>query len=67
MADPVRKRKVSAFMARGRDLLVFRQPDFPAAGVQMPAGSIEPGEAPLDAAMRKAERKPATPGFGWLV
>lgn len=34
-------------------LLVFTQPGSPAAGVQVPAGSIEPDEQPLAAAHRE--------------
>lgn len=46
--------KVTAFVTReggkGRELLVFRHPT---AGVQLPAGSIEPGESPEAAVLRE--------------
>jgi 8-oxo-dGTP pyrophosphatase MutT (NUDIX family) len=46
--------KVTAFVTRettgGRELLVFRHPN---AGVQLPAGTIEPGESPEDAVLRE--------------
>src|SRR6185503_15082222 len=49
--------KVSAFItrdgARGRELLVFRH-DNPAAGVQVPAGTVEPGEPFDHAVLREA-------------
>jgi 8-oxo-dGTP pyrophosphatase MutT (NUDIX family) len=34
-------------------LLVFEHPDFPSAGVQVPAGTIERDEKPLTAALRE--------------
>ena len=47
--------KVVAFITRprpaGADLLVF---DHPRAGVQLPAGTLERGEAPVDGARREA-------------
>jgi 8-oxo-dGTP pyrophosphatase MutT (NUDIX family) len=49
MALPVKPR-VMAYITHGRRLLVFRQPDFPDAGVQVPGGSVNPGE-PLDSAV----------------
>ena len=46
--------KVTGFVTRRKDaaveLLVFQHPT---AGIQLPAGSIEPGEAPLAAAIRE--------------
>lgn len=49
--------KVSAFITRegaaGRELLVFRH-DNPAAGVQVPAGTVDPGEPPDQAVLREA-------------
>lgn len=38
------KRKVLAYITQGDRLLVFRQPDYPTWGIQVPGGSIEPGE-----------------------
>ena len=49
--------KVLAYVTRTRngrtELLVFDHRDAPQAGVQVPAGSIEVGEMPSDAAMRE--------------
>ena len=47
------KRKVLAYVTRGEELLVFRHRDFPEAGLQVPAGTIEEGEDPQDAALRE--------------
>ena len=49
MALPV-KLKVMAYITNGTRLLVFRQPDFPEAGIQVPGGSVSPDE-PLDLAV----------------
>ncbi len=38
------KRKVLAYITDGDRLLVFRQPDYPTWGTQVPGGSIEAGE-----------------------
>ncbi|MBN1287486.1 MAG: NUDIX domain-containing protein [Anaerolineae bacterium] len=43
--------KVTAFITRGQELLVFEHPN---AGVQIPAGTVEVGEAPEAAALREA-------------
>jgi 8-oxo-dGTP pyrophosphatase MutT (NUDIX family) len=52
--------KVTAFVTRrapsgdGHELLVFRHPD---AGIQLPAGSVEPGESLAVAALREVEEE----------
>ena len=51
---PTLKRKVVTYITSGNALLVFRHPDFPEAGIQVPAGTIEEGEAPEAAALREA-------------
>ena len=43
-------KKVVAYVTRGDELLVFTHRDFPEAGVQVPAGTLEDGEI-LDAAV----------------
>ena len=48
MAIPVKK--VVAYITRQDELLVFTHRDFPKAGVQVPAGTVEEGET-LDAAV----------------
>lgn len=51
--------KVFAYITRNNHLLVFVQPDSetgiinPAAGIQVPGGTINAGEQPVDAVMRE--------------
>jgi predicted DNA-binding transcriptional regulator YafY len=45
--------KAVAYVTRGDLLLVFDHADFPEAGMQVPAGSIEPGETASEAARRE--------------
>ena len=45
--------KVLAYVTRGDRLLVFRHRDFPEAGLQVPAGTIEEGESPQEAVLRE--------------
>jgi len=47
-------RKVMAYVTHEKRLLVFAHPDFPEAGIQVPAGTVEPGEDPDRAVMREA-------------
>ena len=51
---PTLKRKVVAYITWGNALLVFSHPDFPEAGIQVPAGTVEPGEMLAAAALREA-------------
>lgn len=55
--------KVVCYVTRGEDLLVFRHRYQPEAGVQVPAGTIEPGEDPEVAALREAEEETGLSGF----
>ena len=43
---PTLKQKALVYITWGDKLLVFSHPDFPEAGIQVPAGTIEPGEEP---------------------
>ena len=56
--------KVTCFITRpgdrGTDLLLFHHPN---AGVQIPAGTVEPGEAPEAAAMREAAEESGLTGL----
>ncbi|MFW9263661.1 NUDIX hydrolase [Nostoc sp. CALU 546] len=47
------KKKVIAYITRDDELMVFRHTDFPAAGVQVPAGTIDEDESPDDAVLRE--------------
>jgi 8-oxo-dGTP diphosphatase len=55
--------KVVAYITHGRRVLVFRHVDFPEAGIQVPAGTVEPGE-PLDrAVLREAYEETGLEGL----
>jgi 8-oxo-dGTP diphosphatase len=47
-------RKAFAYITNQHRLLVFSHPNSPAAGIQVPAGTMLPGERPEDAALREA-------------
>ncbi|HEX6591433.1 MAG TPA: NUDIX domain-containing protein [Moraxellaceae bacterium] len=53
--------KAFAYITQGSGetarLLVFRQPDFPEAGVQVPAGTIDKDETPDAAVLREAQEE----------
>jgi 8-oxo-dGTP pyrophosphatase MutT (NUDIX family) len=57
--DKVVKDKVIAYIVRDGRLLVFRHVDYSyeEVGVQVPAGSVRPGEAPADAVLREAREE----------
>jgi 8-oxo-dGTP diphosphatase len=42
-----------AYITHGDRLLVFRHTQFPEAGIQVPAGTVEPGESPQGAVLRE--------------
>ena len=46
-------KKALAYVVRGDELLVFRHTDIPEAGLQVPAGTVEEGEAPDAAVIRE--------------
>jgi len=50
----IEKYKVLTYITRGSGLLVFRHPDSPESGIQVPGGTVEPGERVEDAALREA-------------
>lgn len=49
--------KVICYITWQGRLLVFTQPQRPDQGVQVPGGTIEPGEAPAAAALREAREE----------
>jgi 8-oxo-dGTP diphosphatase len=49
--------KALTYITQEQSLLVFRQPDFPDAGMQVPGGSVEAGEALEAAALREAREE----------
>jgi 8-oxo-dGTP diphosphatase len=50
----IEKRKVYAYIVQDRDLMVFEHPDSPEAGIQVPGGTVEDGEALEAAVLREA-------------
>jgi 8-oxo-dGTP pyrophosphatase MutT (NUDIX family) len=54
---PLVSEKVVAYVTHRRRLLIFTHRDFPEAGVQVPAGTVEPGEAPEAAVLREAREE----------
>jgi len=48
------KQKAFAYITYHNQLLVFEHPHAPEAGIQVPAGTIQPGESPEAAVMREA-------------
>ena len=60
---PTLKQKAFAYITYGDSLLVFSHPDFPEAGIQVPAGTIEPGEEPGAAALREAYEETGLSGL----
>ena len=51
------RHRAYAYITNGSRLLLFTQPEAPEAGIQVPAGTIEPGEDPEDAVMREAREE----------
>ena len=47
------REKVLCFVYHGQSVLVFDHADVPDAGVQVPAGGVEAGETPAEAARRE--------------
>jgi ADP-ribose pyrophosphatase YjhB (NUDIX family) len=51
---PLERTKAFAYITHGNSILVLKQPCHPEAGIQVPAGSVEPGESPRSGALREA-------------
>ena len=48
------REKVYAYITQGEQVLIFRHVDFPDAGIQVPGGSVQPGESLREAVLREA-------------
>jgi 8-oxo-dGTP pyrophosphatase MutT (NUDIX family) len=65
MPEKVVKDKVLCYVVRDGRLLVFRHTDhsYEKVGIQVPGGSIKPGETPAEAALREASEETGLTGF----
>ncbi len=57
MVDVKTVRKALIYIVRDDTLAVFRHRDFPEAGIQVPAGTVKPGEGDEEAALREAREE----------
>ncbi len=57
------KRKAFAYITHQNRLLVFEHAAYPDAGIQVPAGSIEPDETPEQGVMREAYEETGLEGL----
>lgn len=57
------KQKAFAYITHQQKLLVFSHPYEPDSGIQVPAGTIEAGEAPDQAALREAYEETGLSGL----
>ena len=65
---PTLKRKAFAYVTHdhpeyGQRLLIFSHPNAPEAGLQVPAGTIQPGESPDAAVLREAHEETGLDDF----
>ncbi len=60
---PTNRLKVYVYLTNGISLLVFRHPDFPEAGIQVPGGSVEPGEPLVSASLREVVEETGLSGL----
>ena len=65
--NPPVKRKAFAYITSGRRILLLAHPDHPAAGIQVPAGTMRDGEAPRDAILRDAFEETGLAGLEFIA
>ena len=53
----IEMQKAFAYILYGERILLFREPDFPEAGFQVPAGTVDPGESPEQTLWREVEEE----------
>lgn len=58
-----RARRAVAYITHGDRLLVFRHTQYPEAGIQVPGGTIEPGETTEAGALREAYEETGLEGL----
>jgi 8-oxo-dGTP pyrophosphatase MutT (NUDIX family) len=56
-------RRAVTYITHGDRLLVFRHTQHPEAGIQVPGGTIEPGESPQAGALREAHEETGLEGL----
>jgi 8-oxo-dGTP pyrophosphatase MutT (NUDIX family) len=65
--EPILRRKVMMCILRngpaGEDILLLYHPDHAEAGIQIPGGTVEPGEDIIGAALREAEEETGLTGL----
>ena len=52
-----RRQRTYAYITNQGRLLLFRQPAFPEAGIQVPAGTVQPQEDVSSAVLRESEEE----------
>ncbi len=52
--DEAPRDRVVIYITQGEKLLIFRHTEYPEAGIQVPAGTVKPGEDLSEAAIREA-------------
>jgi 8-oxo-dGTP diphosphatase len=59
----IHKQKAFAYITRDKELLAFVHPFSPEAGIQVPAGTIDPDETPEQAVIREATEETGLMGL----
>ncbi|MEH2389037.1 MAG: NUDIX domain-containing protein [Nostoc sp.] len=62
MYTPTTIKKVIAYVTNKDELMVFTHTDFPEAGIQVPAGTVEESEEPSEAVLRETYEESGVQG-----